>query len=414
MEFLAVLLILLIATRFCGEIATRLGQPVMVGELLAGVAIGALAQQFTAAVPALLIGAHDNSLRHVIDLAICFLMLLAGIEMRPREIADASGTSLAVALGGVAVPMALGVALGWLSLPESPVKLVQCLFLGTALSITAVPVAIKILMDLGALHTRTGEVIVSAAIFDDIFGLALLATLTAFMRTGELPGVDGLVLLGANVLLFFAVVTVMGLYVFPWAGRVSKRLQEPEGALGLLLIAALSYAVLAELLGMHFILGAFAAGLFFGRHTVDPDTYDSVRLKVSGITSGFMAPIFFASIGLRVDLSAAIHVPVFTAVLIGAAMLGKLVGAGLPAFWCGLKPREAACVGAGMSVRGAVELIVADVALEAGLFALPDPPPPVVAHLFSAVVLMAMVTTIVAPMFLRWGMRGVARSPQGP
>ncbi len=402
MEFLSVLLILFIATRFCGEIAARLGQPVMLGELFAGVVIGLLARQFGDLGPDFVANASENLLRHIVDLAIFFVMLSAGIEMRPREIAEASAASFSVALGGVVVPLVLGVGLGWLFLPASPARLVQCLFIGTALAITAVPVAIKMLMDMQLLHTRLGEVIVSAAIFDDIFGLILLAALTAAIGTGGLPDVGGLALLVGQVLLFLAVVTVFGLFVFPLAGRLSKRLEEPEGAFGLLLIAALAYAVLAELLGMHFILGAFAAGLFFGRRTVDAETYDAVRTKVSGITSGFLAPIFFASIGLRVDMTAMVHVPVFTLALIAAAFAGKLIGAGLPARWSGLSGRDSLAVGTGMSVRGAVELIVADVALEAGLFAQPDPAPPEVAHLFSAVVIMALVMTLVAPIVLRW------------
>ena len=364
--------------------------------------IGVLARQFSGLGPESLANAPENLLRHVIDLAIFFLMLMAGIEMRPRELAAASASSFSVALGGVIVPLVLGVGLGWLFLPDSPAKLVQCLFIGTALAITAVPVAIKMLMDMKVLHTRLGEVIVSAAIFDDIFGLVLLATLTAMIGTGALPDVGGMFMLAGQVVLFLVLVTVLGLFVFPLAGRLSKRLEEPEGAFGLILIAALAYAVLAELLGMHFILGAFAAGLFFGRRTVDAETYDAVRAKVSGITSGFMAPIFFASIGLRVDVSALAHIPAFTLALIAAAFVGKLIGAGLPARWSGLSARDSLAVGTGMGVRGAVELIVADLALEAGLFALPDPAPPEVAHLFSAIVFMALTTTLVAPLVLRW------------
>lgn len=401
MEFLAVLLVLLIATRFCGEIAVRLGQPAMVGELLAGVLMGVALAQAREFTDGLLSETPEELLRHIIDLAIFFVMLMAGIEMRPGELAEAPATAFGVAAGGVAVPLALGFGLGWAFLPDSPVKIVQSFFLGTALAITAVPVAIEMLMDLGRLHTRLGEVIVSAAIFDDMLGFILLAALTAMIGTGALPGFAGLLLLGGKVLLFLAVVAVMGLFVFPRVGRFSRRLQSAEGAFGLLLIAALAYSVLAEILGMHFILGAFAAGLFFGRQTVDETTYDGVRVKVSGITTGFMAPIFFASIGLRVDLSALVHVPLFTLVLIGAAFVGKLAGAGLPALWNGLSRREAFAVGTGMSVRGTVELIVADVALRAGVFSVPDPPPPVVANLFSAVVIMALVTTLVAPIVLR-------------
>ena len=185
-----------------------------------------------------------------------------------------------------------------------------------------------------------------------------------------------------------------------------KRLRAPESELGILLIGALGYAVLADALGMHFILGAFAAGLFFGRETVDPSTYDQVKTKISGFTTGFLAPIFFASIGFRAEFDVFAEIPVFTGLLICLAIVSKIAGAGLCARWRGLGARQSMAVGVGMSVRGSVELIVADVALRAGLFAQPDPPPPVVANLFSAVVVMAVVTTFLAPIVLRYMLTG--------
>ncbi len=401
MDILLVLLILLVAARGFGELAVRLGQPAMVGELLAGAALGALVAAHPDVVPTFAQFPAGDLFRGVIDLAIFFLVLLAGIEMRPEQIARASSSAFFVALGGMAVPLALGFGLGWIFLPESGVKLVQALFLGTALSITAVPVAIRMLMDMGRLHTRVGEIIVSAAIFDDIFSLVLLAMLTAMLGTGEPPTLSGLAGLIGQVLLFLAVVTGLGLFVLPRLGPLLIRIRVPERDVSLLLIAALAYAVTAEALGMHFILGAFAAGLFFGRRTATAQIYDRVKSKISGFTGGFLAPIFFASIGFRFEVTALVQVPVFTLLLIIAALAGKLAGAGLPAYWRGLDARSAACVGTGMSARGAVELIVADVALRAGLFAMPAPPPPIVANLFSAVVLMAIVTTVVAPIALR-------------
>jgi Kef-type K+ transport system membrane component KefB len=123
---------------------------------------------------------------------------------------------------------------------------------------------------------------------------------------------------------------------------------------------------------------------------------------MSGITRGFLAPIFFVSVGLHLDLSAISHVPGFVVVLILIAFVSKLVGSGLPAYWVGLSKRESMMVGIGMSGRGAVELIVAGVALEAGLFLQPHPTPAIVESLYSAIVIMALVTTLVTPIFLRW------------
>ncbi|MEN8196282.1 MAG: cation:proton antiporter, partial [Pseudomonadota bacterium] len=277
-----------------------------------------------------------------------------------------------------------------------------CLLLGTAFAITAVAVSVRLLMDVGGLHSRFGKVIVSAAIFDDVFGLVLLAALTAFLRTGNLLSIEGYAILVGKVILFFALAIALGKYAFPMIGRLMRWMREPEAELGILLIAALAYAALAELLGMHFIMGAFMAGLFFGRRTVNRATYQAVRVKLAGITTGFLAPVFFAAIGFQANLAAVREVPVFVVLFVLLAFLGKLAGAGLAARFTGLSTREALCVGAGMSSRGAVELVIADIALKSGLFAKPVPTPLVVSNMYSTIVLMAVVTTLAAPIALRY------------
>jgi Kef-type K+ transport system membrane component KefB len=155
-------------------------------------------------------------------------------------------------------------------------------------------------------------------------------------------------------------------------------------------------------MGLHFIIGAFLAGMFFHPNVVDVDVYERVEQQMSGITRGFLAPIFFVSVGLNLDASALSQVPGFVVVLILIAFFSKLIGSGLPANWVGLSARESMMVGIGMSGRGAVELIVAGVALEAGLFLQPYPTPPIVESLYSAIVIMALVTTVITPIFLRW------------
>ncbi len=142
------------------------------------------------------------------------------------------------------------------------------------------------------------------------------------------------------------------------------------------------------------------AGLFFGRKTVNDATYEDVRNKTSAMTFGFLAPIFFASVGLNMDFSAIVTVPGFVVALLLAAFAGKFIGAGAAAHWAGLGKRQAVAVGVGMSARGAVELVIADIALEAGLFDVPDATP-VIEHTFHAVVIMAILTTLVTPVLLK-------------
>jgi Kef-type K+ transport system membrane component KefB len=405
MEILYILLVLLIVTRFFGELAERLGQPALLGELISGIVLGQIVHHYSGFFPVLAGLTEDHVFTAVTDLGIFFLMLLGGIELQPRDLIETSGSALAVALGGMAVPFGLGLLLGWLVLPPSEYHLAQTLFLGTALSITAVPVAIKVLIDLGQLESRVGRTIVSAAVLDDILSLVLLAALTAVIRTGSIPDPSNLLLLAGKVAAFFVVAVVLGLYLFPAVGRLLKRTRADEFEFSMLLVAALAYAVLAESLGMHFILGAFIAGLFFGRRTIDRQAYQAILERTRGLTTGFFAPIFFASIGLHLDLSALANVPGMVGVLVLIAILGKVLGAGAAALPFGFSMRQAFAVGAAMNARGAVELVVADIALRAGIFSVPKPLPPEVANLFSAVVIMAIVTTLVTPGTLKMALK---------
>ncbi|MGI9450644.1 MAG: cation:proton antiporter, partial [Geminicoccaceae bacterium] len=344
----------------------------------------------------------DAVFRTVTDLGMFFLMLFAGIEMQPHKIAEYSGGAVAVAVGGMVLPLALGAGLGWLFLPHSELQAPQALFLGTALAITAVPATVRILIDLGQLESPVGQTIVSAAVFDDILSLVLLAWLTGMLGAAEPLGLLGFIWLGAKILLFFAITAVIGLYVFPWGGRFMHYLKEEELEISAMLIAAFAFAVLAELLALHFIVGAFVAGLYFGQRTIDLKSYERVRDKVSGMTFGFLAPIFFASVGLNLDLSAFSEIPGFLALLIGVAFLAKIAGAGTGAYAFGFSRRESVAVGIGMSPRGAVELVIADIALTAGLFEVSGIRSTLLANLYSAIVIMAIVTTVVSPILLQW------------
>ena len=371
------------------------------GELVSGVFLGTLVIQYADSFPTLAGLQSDGVFEAITDLGMFFIMLYAGIEMQPHKIFQYSKQSMMVAVGGMVLPLALGVALGVLFLPKSDVFMAQALFVGTALAITAVPATVKILIDLGRLNTASGQIIVSAAVFDDIFSLLLLAWLTALITVGEGVGPLAFVFLAGKIVLFFAVTVVIGFFAFPWGGKLLKHVREKELDFSAMLIAALAFSVLAEALGLHFILGAFVAGVFFGRKTIDEQTYENVRSKVSGVTFGFLAPIFFASIGLNLSLSAFTEIPLFLFLLLVAAFLGKFIGAGFSAYVAGLSRTESAAVGVGMSARGAVELVLAEIALEAGILSVPGVVSPILANLFSAVVIVAIVTTVATPVLLR-------------
>lgn len=340
MNLLYILLVLLLATRLCGEVAERLKQPALVGELVAGIGLGLVLHSYSASLPVLAALPKNEVFKGLTDLSIFFLMLLAGIELRPRDLIKAFGPAIGVAVGGMLLPLLLGFALGWFYFPVSEYKIAQSLFLGTALAITAVPVSVKILLDLGLLKTRLGQTIVSAALFDDILSLILLAILTAVIKTGEIPGMSALFVLLTKVLGFFLLTSIIGLYILPYLNRVFEKFITDEFEFSALIMVALIFALLAEALDMHFILGAFLAGLFFVRRTMKDETYNSIRASLTSWTMGLFAPLFFASIGIHLSLSAFTEIPAFVFLLIAAAFFGKLLGAGLPALAIGFTPRH--------------------------------------------------------------------------
>lgn len=405
MHLLYILLVLLLVTRVCSELAVRLRQPALVGELLGGVLIGLGVVSFAG--PALDVAqlASDETFQGVLDLGIFFLMLMAGIEMHPGDLVRVSKRAIPVALFGMFVPLGLGFALGWLWLPGSDWKFSQSMFLGVALAITAVPVAVKVLKDLGKLQSSVGQVVVAAAVIDDVLSLVLLAVLTSLISTGEAlsPALVGGI--ATNVGLFFVIAWLAGRYLLPAAANNLRKLKLDHAEFSLLLIFGLGLSVLAEALDMHFLIGAFAAGLLFTRNTVGKDTHGKLQKQVETLTLGFLAPVFFASIGIHLDLASVREAPLFLLVLIAVATLGKLGGAGLTARLSGFGGREALAIGSAMNARGAVEIIVADIALRGGLFDHPVPTPPEIKYLFSAVVIMAIVTTLASPVTLRWLVR---------
>lgn len=401
MEILYVLLLLLLVTRVFGEVAVRLGQPALVGELISGVVLGLLGHHYGAYLPVLEGLTEDRVFGAITDLAVFFLMLMAGLEMHPHELMKRSGGAIAVAIGGMVVPLAMGMALAWAFLPASELLGGQVLFVGTALAVTAVEVSVRLLLELDRLRTRYGQIIVSAAIVSDVLGLVLLALLTATIGAGGRQTAGDWLLLIGEMALFFVITGVLGMRLLPKLGKALKRFVGPEAEFSALLAVGLGFAVLAEFLEMHFIVGAFVAGLFFGGRELHPDVYKDLQRKVSGITTGFLAPIFFASIGLHLDLAAVTASPWFLLSLIGVALSGKLIGAGLAAYGIGLSRHESLTIGVGMSARATVVLVIAQVAMTAGLFTRPEPTPPIVQAMFSSVVIMALTTTLVVPIVLR-------------
>lgn len=402
MHLLYILLVLLLVTRTCGELAVRLRQPALVGELIGGILLGLFVATAADSSTALANLDSDRTFRAVLDVAVFFLMLLAGVEMRPKDLAGVSRQAAPIAIAGMLLPLALGLGLGWWWLPESEWKAGQSLFIGVALAVTAVPVAVKVLLDLDQLQSKVGRVIIAAAVMDDVISLALLAILTAVISADSGVSIGDVAGIAANVAIFFAIAWTSGRFLLTRVGTLVQKLDMQHAEFSLLIVYGLALAVLAEALDMHFLIGAFAAGVFFNRNVVGTKTYDRLKSQTEALTMGFLAPVFFASIGIHLNLDAVLEIPWFLLLLIVAATLGKLVGAGIVArFAGGFSGRHALAIGAAMNARGAVEIIIAGVALRAGLFNHPQPVPPQIEYLFSAIVIMAIITTLATPIALQ-------------
>ena len=186
-------------------------------------------------------------------------------------------------------------------------------------------------MDLGALESRVGKAVIAAALWDDVLSLFLMALLLAAIGSGGggAFSVAALLPVVGKVLLFFAITIPIGLFVFPFIGRYFRHLSFPEVDFSMLLIAALAYAVLAEYMELHLIIGAFMAGMFFHPKVVDKEIYERVEQQMSGLTRGFLAPIFFVSVGFHLDFSSVSQVPVFV-------ISADTAGARQQADWFGL------------------------------------------------------------------------------
>lgn len=404
MEAIGALLILLLAARFLGALAERISLPSAVGEMLAGMALISVAQ-FTGPHQTFFEGLPENeTLSQVADLGIFFLLLMAGVEMQLSDTVHDARKSFVVALGGIVLPLAAGVVLGFAFLEDGPQRTAQALLVGVALSITAIAASAKILQEFGLLRSEAGRVLITAALFDDVLGLFLLALLSSIIASGELPGPIAFAILLAKVITFFVVTGLLGVHVYPRISKHIHRRQAAEIEFGALVIVALGYGFLAEFLGLHWAVGAFMAGLFMERSRIGKQPHKSMRLVLNALTAGLLGPLFFAWIGLQANLTAIIEIPGFLVVLIVVAFVTKVLGGGFAAAAIGYTKRESAIIGVGLAPRGEIMIVVISVALAAGLID-GGTTDPVAQHLFSALILMALANTVLAPLVLRFLLR---------
>jgi Kef-type K+ transport system membrane component KefB/nucleotide-binding universal stress UspA family protein len=401
--------VLLTTARLLGEVAQRLKQPSVVGEILAGILLGP--SVLSSLFPALGVWIVPQTelqgyLLEVVSLVgVMLLLLITGLETDLQLIRHHARTALSVSWGGIGVTFGTGALLGFL-LPDSLLvrpdqRLVFALFIGTAMSISAIPVIAKVLMDLGLIRRDVGQTILAAGMSDDTIGWILLSTV-AGIAAGETVSAFSVGKTVVSVLLFLGLSITAGRWlvarVLSW---VQDELISVERLLTLVIVSAFAFGAVSQALHLEAILGAFVAGIVFGQMPRLPRDVDR---KIESVTLGVFAPIFFAVAGLKVNVQNLFTPSLLavTVVVIAVATLGKVVGTYAGARLVGGKDHwTALAFGAGLNARGAMEIIIASVGLALGVLS---------QDMFSIIVVMAIVTSLMAPFALRWVL---ARVPMG-
>ncbi|MBV8782743.1 MAG: cation:proton antiporter [Gammaproteobacteria bacterium] len=401
--FLAQLMVLLIVARALGELLERLGQPPVIGQLLAGVLLGpsllgALAPTVSGALfPAR--PAQQAMLDAVSQLGILLLLLLTGMETDLSVFRRARAAALSISMTGILIPLAAGVALGFVLpaslLPAPGARLITALFLGTALAISSVKIVALVVRELGFLRRTVGQVIIGAAILDDALGWIIMSVIFGLALRGRVD-VLALARSALGTLLFLALAFSIGrrlvFRVIRWS---NDTLHGELASVSVILVIMGAGALLTEAIGVHFVLGAFIAGVLIGQ---SPILTRQLRAEVRGLILALFMPVFFATAGLATDMRTLAEPQLLaaTVALVVVASLGKFAGAFLGGRLGGLGFAECLAVGCGMNARGSTEIVVASVGLSIGALNRP---------LFSAVVAMAIVTTLAMPPTLRWALR---------
>ncbi len=386
--FIAVAVVVLLARLF-GMVATRIGQPRVMGEVLAGIVLGpsvlgAISRQLQAQLfPSDIIAPFAIAA----NLGLIFYMFLVGLELNPRELRMRIGHAVAISNTSIALPMVLGigVALPLFRLLGPPTKFAAfALFIGVAMSTTAFPVLARILVERRMLKRPVGALALTCGAVDDAAGwilIALAATIAVSSSVGGAARTMGETL---------ALCGLMAFLVRPLLRRVSDAFDQsgrvPPGWVALIFAGILIAAYVSELIGIGAILGGFLMGLVMPRNA---ELTEDVTRRVEDFTVTLLLPLFFAYTGLQVNVGL-LDRPLLwliTAALITVAILGKLVGAAIAARLGGLDWRSSALIGTLMNARGLTELIVLNVALEQGVIS---------SAVFAMMVLVSLITTFMA------------------
>lgn len=400
MPLIETLLLLLIFSRVLGEFAERYGQPAMIGEIAAGVLLGPSVFHLISFTP---------EVKTLADVGVLLLVFLAGMEMDLESLREAfRGRGAWVAAAGFTVPLVLGMGVAKLF----GLDLMRVIFIGLCVAITALPVSVRILMDLKQLQSDIGRRIISAAIANDVAALlALGIILDANARGGAGSGfVIATVWALTKALVFMVSIVASSRLIRRYlpkhrpfspavVDRLLAKLKGKESLFALVFLFVVAFAAFSQLLGLDFIIGAFFGSVLLSNEVVGRANFANVQQTAANVTMGFLGPIFFAAIGLQFDASTLVNWGLAAAILF-VAFAGKILGGYVGGKLAGLTGDESWALGIGLNGRGIMELVIAAVALQNNFIGV---------QLFTILVLMAVVTTFFTPWLLK---RAYDRLPQ--
>ncbi len=403
MPLIEALLLLLILSRALGEIAGRFGQPAMIGEIAAGVLLG----------PSVLGYVHFTpEIRAIADIGVLLLAFLVGMEMDMDALwASCRGRGAWVSAAGFVVPLGLGILLA----RAFGLNQTRAIFIGLCIAITALPVSIRILMDLEQLRSNVGQKIISAAVANDVVSLLALGIILD-VKGGSGSQASLFISMGwalCKALLFMSVIVIAARLAKRYTvgrfwrsrstlDRLLEKVKGKESIFAVVLVFVLAFASFSEFLGLDFVVGAFFGSMLLSHQILGHTNFDEIQKTASNVTMGFLGPIFFAAIGLQFDASGLRNWKLALAILI-VSFAGKIFGGFIGGKLARLRNDESWALGIGLNGRGVMELVIANVALSNGFIG---------KGLFTMLVLMAVVTTFATPFLLKRAYRRIAlRTP---
>jgi Kef-type K+ transport system membrane component KefB/nucleotide-binding universal stress UspA family protein len=399
----AEILLLIFAGGLLGELMLRIGQPAVMGQLLAGLLLGpsVLGALWPDAYHTLFpsAAAQKSMIEGIAQFGILILLLLAGMETELALVRGVRRAAVSASIGGIAVPFACGFALGQFLpeqlLPAPEQRLITSLFLGTALSISSVKIVATVIREMGFLRRNVGQVILASAIVDDTIGWIIIAITLSLAAHGSLDWVSlaqGVV----GTALFLVASFTLGRRVVARIIRwTNDNFRGEAPVIATIIFIMGTFALITHVIGVHSVLGAFVAGILVGESPILTRRIDE---QLRGLVAGLFMPVFFGLAGLSADLTIlqSGELTLLTLLLVLIATIGKTGGAFVGGYFGGLTRKESVALATGMNARGSTEVIVASIGLSMGVLS---------QSLFTMIVAMAVMTTLAMPPSLRWALK---------